>query len=121
VLEAKINDATRANMLASSKGNDRDGIGARYNVERLVVQEGDELARPPIPRIMEDDDSYRRRIQMALDGLNTAGSDDAYVFHALSASGKVLDADATSPSPCNMVVTVLSRDGNGTPDNDLLV
>ncbi|MEI5579524.1 baseplate J/gp47 family protein, partial [Streptomyces brasiliscabiei] len=44
-----------------------------------------------------------------------------YVFHALSASGKVLDADATSPSPCNMVVTVLSRDGNGTPDNDLLV
>ncbi|GHY01005.1 Baseplate J-like protein [Vibrio cholerae] len=121
VLEAKINDATRANMLASSKGNDLDGIGARYNVERLVVQEGDELARPPIPRIMEDDDSYRRRIQMAFDGLNTAGSDDAYVFHALSASGKVLDADATSPSPCNMVVTVLSRDGNGTPDNDLLV
>ncbi|MFM9735606.1 hypothetical protein, partial [Streptomyces niveiscabiei] len=51
VLEAKINDATRANMLASSKGNDLDGIGARYNVERLVVQEGDELARPPIPRI----------------------------------------------------------------------
>jgi len=121
VLQAKINDATRANMLASAKGNDLDGYAAGYNVVRLVVQQGDPLARPPVPQIMEDDESLRRRTQMAFDGLNTAGSDDAYVFHALSALGKVLDADATSPSPCNMVVTLLSRDGNGTPDNDLLV
>lgn len=121
VLQAKINDATRANMLASAKGNDLDGYAAGYNVARLVVQQGEPLARPPVPKIMEDDESLRRRAQMAFDGLNTAGSDDSYVFHALSTDGKVLDADATSPSPCNMVVTLLSRDGNGTPNNELLV
>jgi len=121
VLEAKINDATRANMLATAKGNDLDGHVARYNIARLVVQAEDALARPPIPLIMEDNESLRRRAQMAFDALNTAGSDDAYVFHALSADASVLDADATSPSPCNMVVTLLSRAGNGTPNNDLLV
>lgn len=120
ILEARINDATRANMLASAQAHDLDAIGARYNVARLAIQPGDELARPPLPRIMEDDEHYRRRIQMAFDGLNTAGSNDAYVFHALSANAQVLDADATSPSPCNMVVTLLSRDGNGTPAPELL-
>ncbi|SHO57767.1 baseplate J/gp47 family protein [Vibrio quintilis] len=120
VLEARINDATRANMLASASGNDLDSIGARYNVGRLVVQQENTQIQPPVPRRMEDDDSYRRRIQMAFDGLNTAGSSDAYVFHALSASGQVKDADATSPAPCDMVVTLLSHEGNGVPDDELL-
>ena len=120
LLEAKINDATRGNMLASATGNDLDAIGARYNVERLEVQAANALASPPQGQILEDDTSYRRRIQMAFDGLNTAGSDDAYVFHALSASGEVLDADASSPDPCHMVVTILGREGSGVPGQDLL-
>lgn len=121
VLEAKINDATRANMLASSSGNDLDGLVAGKNIERLVIQAENTSIKPAIPLIMEDDESLRHRAQMAFDGLNTAGSDDSYVFHALSADGNVLDADAASPSPCNMVVTLLSRDGNGEPNNELLV
>jgi len=121
VLEAKINDATRANMLASSSGKDLDSIAAGKNIERLVIQAENTSAKPAIPSIMEDDESLRRRVQMAFDGLNTAGSDDSYVFHALSADGNVRDADAESPSPCHMTVTLLSRDGNGEPNNDLLV
>ncbi|WDE04674.1 baseplate J/gp47 family protein [Thalassomonas viridans] len=120
LLEAKINDATRANMLASATGKDLDAIGARYNVERLELQAEDLLASPPVIQVLEEDTGYRRRIQMAFDGLNTAGSEDAYVFHALSASGEVLDADASSPSPCNMVVTILGREGNGIPNENLL-
>ncbi|MGI0120287.1 baseplate J/gp47 family protein [Zooshikella sp. RANM57] len=120
ILEAKINDATRANMLASAQGNDLDAIGARYNVGRLVLQDENLLSNPPVPHIAEEDDRYRRRIQMAFDGLNTAGSTDAYIFHALSASAEVLDADATSPSPCEMVVTILSREGNGGAGAELV-
>jgi len=120
LLESKINDATRANMLASATGKDLDAIGARYNVERLELQAENPQAVPPTAQILEEDSSYRRRIQMAFDGLNTAGSEDAYVFHALSASGEVLDADASSPSPCNMVVTILGRQGNGIPGDDVL-
>ena len=121
LLEAKINDATRGNMLASATATDLDAIGARYNLARLVLQSAQTHGLPPVLEILEDDSSYRRRIQMAFDGLNTAGSEDAYVFHALSASGEVLDADAASPSPCFMVVTILGRQGSGVPSNDLLV
>lgn len=120
ILEARINDATRANMLASAIGQDLDAIAARYNVARLTVQPADEQAQPPVAAIMEDDAALRRRVQMAFDGLNTAGSDDAYVFHALSASGRLRDADAFSPAPCEMVVTLLAEDNDGTPDEALL-
>lgn len=58
---------------------------------------------------------------MAFDGLNTAGSIDGYIFFALGADGRVADAKAVSPEPCEMVVTILSIEGNGTVSNDLLI
>lgn len=119
-LIGKINNATRANMLASSQGADLDGLAARYDIERLVIQSGDDTATPPVPRVMESDAALRRRVQMAFDGLNTAGSIDGYIFHALGADGRVLDADAYSPAPTEMIVTLLSHQGDGTADQALL-
>ncbi len=49
-----------------------------------------------------------------------AGPEGAYVSKALDASGDVLDASATSPAPGEVLVTVLSRLGNGVPDQALL-
>jgi phage-related baseplate assembly protein len=69
---------------------------------------------------MEEDDALRRRTQMAFDGLNTAGSLDAYVFFALGSDGRVRDAAAYSPAPCEMVLTILSHEGDGTPGEALL-
>ena len=112
VLIEKINAATRGNMLATASGHDLDAIAARYNITRLVVQED--------PVELEQDEPFKRRIQMSFNGLNTAGSSDSYVYHALSASVDVLDADATSPSACNMVLTILARKNKGVASADLL-
>lgn len=119
-LVAQINDATRGNILASSTGNNLIALGSRYDLAPLVIQAGDATAVPPIPEIIEDEQSFKRRVQMAFDGLNTAGSIDGYVFFALGADGRVADANAVSPEPCDMVVTVLSIEGDGVASADLL-
>ena len=120
-LVAQINDATRGNILASSTGNDLIALGSRYSLTPLVIQVGDDSVVPPIPTILEDEQSFKRRVQMAFDGLNTAGSIDGYIFFALGADGRVADANAMSPEPCEMVVTILSINDNGTATDDLLI
>ena len=120
-LVAQINDATRGNILASSTGNNLIALGSRYDLAPLVIQGGNPTAVPPIPEILEDEQSFRRRVQMAFDGLNTAGSIDGYIFFALGADGRLADAKAVSPEPCEMVVTILSIEGNGTVSNELLI
>src|SRR3546814_15491491 len=44
---------------------------------------------------------------------DVCSSDLAYVYFAISASSDVLDASATSPAPGQVVVSVLSRTGDG--------
>lgn len=119
-LIGKVNDATRANILASSEGNDLDGLASRYNVERLTVQPADPSTTPPTPLIMESNEALRRRTQMAFDGLNTAGSIDSYIYHALGSDGKVRDADAFSPTPTEITLTILSHNGDGSASQELI-
>ena len=69
---------------------------------------------------MESDTEFRRRIQLAPEGFSVAGPEGAYIFHALSADPDVLDASATSPTPGEVVVTVLSRQGDGAPSAPLV-
>jgi phage-related baseplate assembly protein len=57
---------------------------------------------------------------LALEGLSTAGPEGAYVFHALSADGRVLDVAVGSPSPGEVVVTILSNQDDGVPTSDLI-
>ena len=42
------------------------------------------------------------------------------MFHALSADGRVSDASAISPDPCDVVVSVLSWETDGTAGADVL-
>lgn len=119
-LTARINDATRANILASATGRDLDALASRYNIERLTIQPANPDANPPEPAAMEDDEALRRRVQMAFDGLNTAGSIDGYIFHALGANGLVRDALATSPQPTEIELTILSNEGNGHSSAELI-
>lgn len=120
ILRARVNEAAKAVMLAYAAEADLDQIGARYNVERLTIDHGDPDAIPPIPATQESDESFRRRIGLSLEGYSTAGPVGAYIFHALGASGDVKDANATSPAPGQVVVTVLSRHGTGIPSEALL-
>lgn len=120
LLRARINDAAKAVMLSFATKDDLDQIGANYNVARLLISPADTEAVPPVDAIWEEDTDYRRRIQMSLDGLSVAGPASAYQYHALSADGNVLDAGVISPAPGEVVVSVLSRAGNGHASAELI-
>lgn len=118
ILRQRVNDAARAVMLAYANAGDLDQLGALVGVARLVLDEGD--PDQSIPPTMETDEDFRRRIQLAPEGFSVAGPEGAYTFHALSADPRVLDASATSPSPGEVVVSVLSREGDGTASAELV-
>ncbi|MGE8121525.1 baseplate assembly protein [Pseudomonas fulva] len=117
---ARVNDASKALLLAYAKGTDLDQLAANVNLKRLVIQAEDLAAVPPVPAVMEEDDALRERVQLVYEGLTTAGPRNSYILHARNASGLVADATAESPSPAAVVVTVLSLDGNGAAPADLL-
>lgn len=120
MLRGRVNDGIRAVLLATSTGADLDHLGARDDVLRMVVQAGDPDAVPPVPTIMEDDERFRRRIQLAFEGFSTAGPEGAYIFHTLSADVRVKDCSVTRPQPGDILVTVLSTEGDGTPSPEIL-
>ena len=114
LLRQRINEAAQAVMVAYAMGGDLDQLAANYNVTRLTVTPADNDA------VMESDEALRLRVPAAFEGLSVAGPTAAYEFHARSADGRVADASATSPAPAEVVLTVLSREGDGTAEKDLL-
>lgn len=120
LLRQRVNEAALAVMLAFAVDGDLDQIAANFHLERLVLDKGDPLAVPPIPPTMESHEDLRARCQMAFEGLSVAGPRGAYIYHALSADGRVSDVSAESPAPCEVLVSVLSREGKGIASPDLL-
>ena len=120
LLRQRVNEAALAVLLPFAKGADLEQIGARFNVSKLVIVPANPNAVPPVAAVMEEDDSLRERIQMAMEGLSTAGPRNAYIFHSRSADGRVADASAISPAPAEVVVTVQSALGDGTAVADLV-
>src|SRR5690606_38482316 len=112
LLRQRINDAARAVMPAYATGSDLDNLAALLGVSRFMIDPGDPALG--IPPTMESDADLRRRMVMAPEGYSVAGPEGAYIFHALSAHPDVLDASATSPAPGEVVVSILSRTGDGT-------
>lgn len=120
LIRQRVNEGARAVMLAYAGGADLENLAALFGVTRLVIDAGDAEAVPPVPPEYETDADLRRRVQLALEGFSTAGPRGSYIFHALSADADVLDANATSPSPGDVLVTVLSRTGNGAAGAGLI-
>lgn len=120
LLRQRINEAAQAVMVAYALGSDLDQLAANYGVGRMIVTPADDNAVPPVVAVMETDDELRLRVPQAFEGLSVAGPTAAYEFHARSADGRVADASATSPFPAAVVITVLSREGNGAAPADLL-
>lgn len=117
---ARVNDGCKALLLAHAIRGDLDQLGANVNLKRLVIRPENLLAVPPVEEVLEDDDSFRERIQLSYEGLTTAGPRNSYILHARNASGLVRDATAESPSPARVTVTVLSTEGDGTASPALL-
>lgn len=111
LLRGRVNDAARAVMPAFAVGADLDQLAALMSVTRLVLDAGDPANG--IAAVLESDTDLRRRLVLAPEGYSVAGPEGAYIFHALSADPAVLDASATSPAPGEVLVTILSRTGDG--------
>ncbi len=116
----RINDAARALLLATASGTDLEHLGALYGVHRLLIEGGDAGTIPPVPPTYEDDESLRLRIQQAPEAFSVAGPVGAYEFHARGASALVADVAVASPAPGQVQVTILSREGGGFADQQLL-
>ena len=120
VWRQRVNEASLANLLATARGTDLEQLAGNFNVKKLVIQEGNPSAVPPVAQLMESDEILRERAQMAWEGLSTAGPRNSYILHARAADGRVADATAESPSPAVAVVTVQSLLGDGTAPAELL-
>ena len=120
IVRQRANESALAVMLAYAEKSDLDQIGANVNLQRLVLVPANNSTVPPTPAIMESDASFRARIQLVNESYTTAGSEGSYVFHSLSADAKVKDVQPVSPEEGQVVVYVLSRDGNGMADQPLL-
>ncbi|MDT6998506.1 baseplate J/gp47 family protein [Burkholderia cenocepacia] len=112
VLRQRVNDAARAVMLAYAVGTDLDHLAALFGIRRLTISPADPAH--DLGAVMESDADLRARTQLAPQSFSVAGPEGAYVSHARNADGRVLDASAVSPAPCEVLVTVLARDGDGT-------
>lgn len=122
LIRQRVNDGARSVMLAYSTGGDLENLAGLFGVTRQTIDPGDPTAIPPVPATLETDASLRYRTQLALEGLSTAGPEGAYRFHALEVEG-VKDVGIQGPpdtDPGDVLVTVLSREGDGTADAPLL-
>lgn len=94
ILRARINAAAQANLLAFATDTDLDRLADFYGIARFSD---------------ENDDSFRRRIILRIQGSSTAGPAAHYRYHAFSAHPDVIDVHIASPNPGRVVIAVLSK------------
>ncbi|MGQ7939079.1 baseplate assembly protein [Paraburkholderia sp. D1E] len=114
---ARVNDAARSVMLAFATGTTLEHVAALFGIKRLAIKPTDPEASD---ELKEKDDDLRSRTQLAPQGYSVAGPEGAYRSHALNADGRVLSVSVISPAPCEIVVTILSREGDGTASDELV-
>lgn len=119
LVRQRINQASRANRLATAEKADLDVWGWERRTPRLVKRAGDPDAVPPVPVEMEADDDYRHRIWLAPAAWSVAGPGDAYEYWARSVPG-LLDVWADSPSPCLIDIWIAPLDLSAPASVDLL-
>lgn len=67
----------------------------------------------------EDDGAYRLRIQEAPERFSSAGPSGAYEYHAKRANALIVDVSVDSPTPGEVIVCPLLKDGQ-LPDTEVL-
>lgn len=67
----------------------------------------------------EDDDAYAERIRQSNAQYSTAGPEDAYHYHAMSAHSSIVNISVTSPSEGVILIVPLLKDGV-IPDNEII-
>lgn len=112
---ARANDVARALMLATATGADLDNFAADFGMTRRVIgkdAEGND--------IIESDEEFRHRRNLAPDGYAAAGPEDAYRFYAWSADGSIKQVEAVKGQDNRCDIIVLGRDGDGSLGQDVI-
>ena len=105
LLRQRLNQAAKANLLAFAGGSDLDNLAAFYGVER---REG------------ESDEDLRARIKLRIEGWSTAGCKAAYIYHAIISDPRVKEANADSPEPGLVRISILSKEEGSVASENLL-
>jgi phage-related baseplate assembly protein len=100
ILRQRINDALQATLLRYAGGADMDNLAVFYGVTRLVGESDEALRLRTIERIM---------------GSSTAGGAAWYRYQALTADDRVKDAAVSSPTPGDVSIAILSKEGYQVP------
>ena len=108
--QAKCNADARSLLLAYAEKSDLDHLAlTEYGLTRLVVTPANNTVIPPINTVYESDERLRERCLLSFDGMNTAGSANAYRYFALSADGRVdgikVRSDDVNPYLLDIVIT----------------
>jgi len=144
--ERKYNARIKQLLAWWATGSNLDARGADLGLERRTISPGDPNAFPPVDPVLEEDADFRLRYYLAPHA-PAAGSRlhyrreamtlgerakvtveapeagkvvVTYTFEADSNVAKVKDANGRQTAPGQVAVTVLSREGNGTPSAELL-
>ena len=120
----KCNADARSLLLAYAEGSDLDHLAlTEYGLIRLIVTPADNSVVPPSPAIYESDERLRERCLLSFDGMNTAGSANAYRYFTLSADGRVagikVKSDEATPCFLDIVITQVDSE-NGTASAELV-
>ncbi|OIT13462.1 baseplate assembly protein [Ralstonia solanacearum] len=117
VWRQRVNDAARSVMLAFAEGADLTHLAALFGLKRLTVSAANE--ETGAAAVMEEDADLRDRTQLAPQGFSVAGPRAAYISRARAVDGRVLDVNVTRPEPGDLLLSILTREGDGTADDAL--
>jgi len=67
----------------------------------------------------EDDDRFRERVRLSIERFTNAGSKQAYIYHTLSAHQDIEDVEVYSPSPGQVKVIFILKNGT-IPDSAMI-
>ena len=105
LLRQRINEAAQANLLNFATAGDLEQLAIFYGIERQAD---------------ETDSELRARTITHIKGFSVGGTADAYKAKVLSVSSNIRDISLDSPEQGKVRITVLSKDGDGAPDQSLL-
>ena len=111
-----VNDTAHAVMLPFARGGNLDVLGSLVGVQRLQV--GTDSKKAPI---YEDDERFRRRVQLAPQAFSVAGPKGAYIFWALTFCPTITDASLFLTAPGQLQLTLLGKAENGLPTEQELL
>jgi len=144
--QRQYNERIKQMLAWWAEGSNLDARLADLGIARRVIDEGDPNAFPPVPPVMESDPDariryylaphapaagsrlqYRReamtlgeRARVSVESPEPGQVVVAYTFAADGFAVQIKDANGRRTAPGEVAVTVLSRDGDGTPSAELL-